>query len=115
VLSQHQEISSDLGLKARASIVMEILFTYNLLAAAIPSALEKKEISLDFGSTSKSIVMEIIFTYHLCAAIPSIPAKNIHQGPEKNAAHRGTPEVGLHKIDILFLNIIRLRTAKHLK
>ncbi len=95
---------------------MEILFTYNLLAAAIPSTLEKKEIiSLDFGSTSKSIVMEIIFTYHLCAAIPSIPEKNIHQGPEKNAAHCSTPEVGLHKIDILFLNIIRLRTAKHFK
>jgi hypothetical protein len=80
MLSQHQEISSDLGLKARASIVMEI-----------------------------------IFTYHLCAAIPSIPEKNIHQGPEKNAAHCSTPEVGLHKIDILFLNIIRLRTAKHFK
>ncbi len=107
MLSQHQEISSDLGLKARVSIVMEILFTYNLLAAAIPSVLEKKEIGLDFGSTSKRIVMEIIFTYHLCAAIPSIP--------EKNAAHCSTPEVGLHKIDILFLNIIRSRTAKHFK
>jgi hypothetical protein len=94
---------------------MEILFTYNLLAAAIPSSLEKKEISLDFGSTCKSIVMEIIFTYHLCAAIPSIPEKNIHQGAEKNAAHCSTPEVGLHKIDIFFLNIIRLRTAKHFK
>jgi hypothetical protein len=95
--------------------VKEILFTHNLLAAAIPSVLEKKEINLDFGSTSKSIVMEIIFTYHLCAAIPSIPEKNIHRGPEKNAAHCSKPEVGLHKIDILFLNIIRSRTAKHFK